>query len=285
MSDKLYYLDALAEILETAIYTMVVKDENPSSLIFVGPSGAGKTKLLKRYDEPYIHITDSITSNGLFDISKKDQANRKKFILLPDINPTLSRRSATMTATIANLLSVTSDGTVRTDDGRGEKICKHSPMGLLTGCTPEIYEKNAKAWFALGLRRRIIPIFYQYTMETEAALQSHVRNGKIHSQPLEIKKLKMPAMNRRPAISENISLQIENLSEKLAGNLGKLSFLEKQIRKWYVKDIVPVSPHVYLRTMAMAHAIRANSSVVRQKEVEFLISLVSFTDAESPKQI
>jgi len=75
------------------------------------------------------------------------------------MNPTLSRRPATVVATVANLLTLTMDGTCRVDDGREEKVAKHNPNWFMSGITPDIYNKQAKKWLSLGLRRRIIRYF------------------------------------------------------------------------------------------------------------------------------
>ena len=270
--------------METALHTASIRDEIPVSLILVGPSGSAKSKLLRSFECAHVHVTDSITSQGLWEIVQRDTKEEKKFILIPDINPTLSRRSSTTQATVGNLLSLTGDGTVRIDDGRGEKICKHSPMGLITACTPEIYHKHARQWFALGLIRRIIPVFYTYSLETQEALQKLVREGKIHASFGAPKQLALPPP-ARPNLNSTTPFEFEKKSSMLAQNLGKLQFTDDGIKKWQIKNVVPVSPHVTIRTMAMAHALRRKSPKVEDPEVVFVTSFVSFTDPEAPRQI
>lgn len=282
--EGLYFLEPLSEIVETALYTAFIREEIPVSLIAVGPSGTAKSKLLKTFSSDAIHTTDSVTSQGLWDIVQRDSKNEKKFILIPDINPTLSRRTSTTQATIGNLLSLCGDGTVRVDDGRGDKICKHDVMGLLTACTPEIYHKHAKQWFALGLVRRVIPIFYTYSEQTQTELQKYVRDGRIHASFLTPRIIKFPPL-ARPTINSVMPFEFETRSVKFAHNLGKLSFWEKGIKKWTMREVVPISPHVTIRTLAMAHALRRNSAVVEQKEVDFITNFLSFTDPEKPRQL
>ena len=284
MTDGIFFLESLAAIVETALHTASVRDEIPVSLILVGPSGSAKSKLLRLYESDQVHVTDSITSQGLWDIVQRDSKCEKSFIVIPDINPTLSRRSSTTQATVGNLLSVTGDGTVRVDDGRGEKVCKHPPMGLITACTPEIYHRHARQWFALGLIRRIIPIFYSYSGTTQDSLQKLVREGKIHASFLTPRAI-VPPPPARPALNSTTPLQFENKSQTLAHNLGKLQFLDSGIKKWQIKNVVPVSPHVTIRTMAMAHALRRHSAKVEEEEVDFISDFVSFTDPETPRQI
>lgn len=284
-NEGIFHLDILASIIETALFTGSITDEIPVSLILVGPSGSAKSKLLRHYECERVHVTDSITSQGLWEIVQRDSKGEKSFILIPDINPTLSRRSATTQSTIGNLLSLTGDGTVRIDDGRGDKVCLHAPMGLITACTPEIYHKHARQWFALGLVRRIIPIFYTYSATTTDDLQKLVREGKIHASFGTPRQFTLPPNSVRPVLNSNTPQEFESKSKDLAQNLGKLQFLEGGIRKWQVKKIVPVSPHVTIRTLAMAHALRRRSMKVETQEVEFIRDFVSFTDPEMPRQL
>lgn len=280
-----FKLEAIEELVLTVLYSGFIRDEVPVSMILVGPSGAAKSKILKAVAHPCIHLTDSVSSSGLSDIVQRDTKNEKKFIVMPDFNPTLSRRTATSTATIANLLSITADGTVRVDDGRNIKECKHMPMGMLTACTPEIYDKHAKQWFALGLRRRIIPLFYAYTSATESELQRMVRMDKIHSTVIEPIKLRFPSKAVRPFIPEVIGHELEKHSKDLANNLGKLSFVDERIKKWTIHHVVPISPHVTVRLLAMAHALKRGSHTVSFEDAKFIASFVTFTDPQNPRQI
>ena len=284
MGDELFCLEKLSEIVETILFTSSVRDESPVSVIIVGPSGSAKSKLIKLYQGPNIHVTDSITSQGLWEIVQRDPKNEKQFILIPDINPTLSRRTATAISTVSNLLTITADGSVRIDDGRGDKICNHAPMGLITACTPEIYHRHAKQWFALGLVRRIIPLFFTYTSDTTSELQTYVTNGKIHASFGTPRTLKLPSL-ARPSLNGANAEVLESHSYMFSNNLGKLSFVNKGSKKWAMREIVPISPHVTLRTLAMAHALRRRSAVVGEEETQFVKMFLGFTDPEKPRQV
>jgi hypothetical protein len=283
-TDGIYHLETLTEIIETALFTASVREEIPISLILVGPSGSAKSKLLRAYKCDQIHVTDSITSAGLWEIVQRDIKNEKNFILIPDINPTLSRRTSTTTATVGNLLSLTGDGTVRIDDGRGDKVCKHLPMGVITACTPEIYHRHARQWFSLGLTRRIIPVFYSYTSTTLDSLQKLVREDHIHASFGLEHEFKLPPV-ARPLINSVGTFEFQTKSSDFAINLGKIQFIQEGMKKWQHRNIVPVSPHVTLRTLAMAHALRRRSMKVEQPEIDFISTFVSFTDPENPRQL
>jgi len=282
--NNLYHIEQIQEVIETVIYTACIRDENPVSIIIVGPSGIGKSMMLSRYQSEALRPTDSISSQGLFDISLHDPKGEIKFLLIPDMNPTLSRKPATVQSTIANLLSFTSDGTVRIDDGRTQKECKHAPVGLITAATDDIYNRQAKKWFALGLRRRIIPVFFKYTQETLRKLQGLVREDKIHSTQPPPKKMFL-SRKARPAVPKDMLVMIESLSIRFSLLLGKLYAHEGEIKRWYVREVVPVSPQIILTNLIRAHALRSNRATATQEDYNFLCRFLDFCDPEHPREI
>jgi hypothetical protein len=286
VNNEAYFLDEIKEILETAFYTASLRDTVPISMILVADSGTAKSKLILSISTlPGVHKTDSFSSKGLFDLMAADVEKKIRFITTPDLNPTLSRKASTVEATVANLLSVTADGTCRVDDARGEKVCKHGAIGLLSACTPSIYHGQAKKWFALGLRRRIIPVFFTYRTSTLDALMKLTRGGKINGGDFQDMKLKVPVEKQMPLISDNQMLEIEIKSRDFAHNLGKLSIREDKIKKWVVQKVIPISPFVTLQSMARAHALRANRTAINKTDIDFISHFVEFTNPEEPRQI
>lgn len=282
-ANEMYCIEPLQEVIETVMYTASVQGSIPSSLILVGPSGIGKSMMLSRYSSENLRHSDSISSQGLFEIASQDHKGAVRFLLIPDINPTLSRKASTVQATIANLLSFTADGTVRVDDGRREKECKHSPIGLITAATNEMYDKQAKKWFALGLRRRIIPIFFRYSASTKDKLQKLVRQNKIQSMSPKQIPINLPLL-ASPPISDEMNMEIQSLSHQFAQHLGKLAYFHDNKKKWAIHEVVAIAPQITLMTLLRAHALRAKRTPT-QEDYEFLLRFVDFCDPEHPKEI
>lgn len=285
MTNQPYFLEVIQEILETALYTSSIRDAIPISLLLVGESGVAKSKMLMRLAGECIHLTDSFTSQGLFDIVADDKKNLIKFVVTPDLNPTMSRKSSTVQATVANLLSITADGTCRVDDGREQKVAEHSPMGFLTACTPDIYHRQAKKWFALGLRRRIIGIFYTYTKETQNALLALVRQDKINATNFKPFVFAAKEMQASPVISHDQKMTLESHAKDFAVNLGRLSFMQDDIKKWIVVNVMPISPLVTLNTLVRAHALRDGRVEVNEKDMQFIAKFIGFTNPQEPRQL
>lgn len=214
-----------------------------------------------------------------------DSKNEKRVLVIPDLNPTLSRKPATSNAAIANLLTLTNDGTVRIDDGREKKECSHLPMALITACTPEIYKKHAKHWFALGLRRRIIPIFYDYSIETLNNLQRLMRENKIQTAMLPSVSLMKKSAVKPPDVNGSFAMDLQALSAQFAVNLGKIAYVDETITKWEVKKIIPISPHGTIRNLCRAHAMWRGSRAIGKDDIRFVSNFIDFSDPQTTRKI
>src|SRR5256885_34772 len=106
-------MDTLQEIIKTLLFTTFVRDAVPVSGILVAPSGTAKSTLIRAMAGPFIHVTDSFSSAGLWELVIRDPKNELRFISVPDINPSLSRRPSTVQLSVANLLSLPFYGTGR----------------------------------------------------------------------------------------------------------------------------------------------------------------------------
>lgn len=285
MPNSPYLLDSIVDVLITTLYTASVRDAVPVSLLLVADSGTAKSKLLKSMSGKSLHHTDSFSSQGLFTLMQNDQAGEIRWIIVPDLNPTLSRPAKTVSATVANLLTLTMDGTCRVDDGRSEKLMKHKPIGMISAVTPDMWQKQAKRWFALGLTRRIIPIFYEYSLSTVEKLKAIVRDGQISGNDFPANSI--PSRKELlPAMPKEEALQIDSIGTQLAINLGMTRGKSSDGKlAWWSKKIVPISPIVLLRTMACANAIKHNRGSVNESDIQFLISFLEFTNPQSPKQL
>lgn len=281
-NNKAYCLGMLQQMLKTVVYTASVKDAIPVSVILVAPSGTAKSKLLKSFLGDGLHQTDSFSSQGLFELVAQDPTNKLRWIVTADMNPTLSRRQSTVEATVANLLTLLMDGTCRVDDGRSVKQMKHNPIGLISACTPDIFAKQTKKWFALGLRRRIIPLFYEYSNETIRELLSKVREDKISGADFPTVRFSI-SHKHNPAMSHNIALQIEALGINMSTNMGLTRATDSEGKvRWFAKQIIPISPVVVLRTIAKANAIKMDRGQVSNEDVEFTARFVDFTNQSKP---
>lgn len=284
LSSPLAGMQPVEELLHAVVGTAFVTGYIPVSCIVVAPSGAGKSRTLIRFDADYIVRADDLTSSGLFDILASDKENKIKYILVPDFNPVLSHKASVSQLLIANLLSVTQDGTVKIADGRQQKECKHSPVGVLTSCTFDIFARHSRKWHELGITRRIIPLHYSYSLQTIRTAQKLIRQGKITSKipPLQISEYKPTLVT----ISKEHAIELETLSERLALNLGQYISLKRgQRTPQQGSALLPMAPHLILTALVKGNAVRFNRKVVRDCDIDVATEFVSFTDMVNRRQL
>jgi len=306
--------EPLCEILETTLFSAHLTNAIPISLMLIGPSGAGKSKLVMQYQHAAgCHVTTDVTSMGLQELLAKDSSGKVHFIIIPDFNLVLSHRHSTLQLTIGNLLSMTSEGTIRIDDGRAIKETKHNSIGIISAMTRDMYAGIGKKWIALGFNRRFLPINYDYSLKTREQVQRSIAMGKTTMLHLSEKRLVIPASLIDVQISDGNSNRISTYSNELATNIGWVGINSrnrggrkqkvngepvqkgKQIAKQDQHEFRPraiftgkqieFSPHIVLRTLARAHALRSNREMVNEDDLEFLMKVIQFTRFDQPVQL
>jgi hypothetical protein len=288
--ETLIGMDGIQEIIEAALYSVYLINAVPISLILIGPSGAGKSKVILQYQSSTgCHITTDVTSSGLQDILAKDIAGKIRYIIIPDFNLVLSHRHSTLQLTIANLLSMTSEGTIRIDDGRQNKETKHSPVGIISAVTRDIYATVGRKWVALGFARRFIPINYDYSLATRDKIQKSIAAGLTTMLQLAERKIHRPPEACNVEISEAYSQDLATYSHELANNIGWVAVPNKREpskpKAWHTGKQMEFSPHVILRTVARAHALKSGRMIVGEEDINFTLKLISFTRFDRPVEL
>lgn len=281
----------LDEIIQTAIITSRLKETSPVSLLLVAESGAGKSKTLLRFHADYIYRCDDLTSKGLFDLLGEDTKNNMSFLLLPDLNPALSHRGSVSNLLMANLLTITADGTMAVADGRNNKILQHRPIGVISAVTTDMFYRNHKRWKMLGLLRRFLAIHYCYSSPTIALALKEIGKDRINANQLtQIHMLN--GSYALPKIEENYSLQLESFAKDLATNLSQyISYNvtpeknNRALKIGFGRPVLPMSPFTVLRTMARAHAALQKREEVSESDMGFIQKLIQFTAMARPAEL
>jgi hypothetical protein len=284
VSAPLAGVQPIEDLLGAIVGTAFAEDSIPISCMIVAPSGAGKSRTIIRFDAPYIMRCDDLTSSGLMDILTRDSKSEIKFLLIPDFNPILSHKASVSNLLLANLLSVTQDGTARIVDGRGNKEVKHKPVGIITAVTFDMFARYSRKWHELGITRRILPIHYTYSLRTIQQAQTLIREGKINgnNQPMSMSEYRQ----LKVVIEQNLANDIQILSERLAMNLGQFIKLNRGVRTpQYGEALLPMAPHVVLNSIARGNAVRFGRRRLEQADVDLATEFVSFTDMVNRRQL
>lgn len=308
LDEAMIGMEPICEILETVFYSAHLQHSIPLSVMLIGPSGAGKSKAVMQYQHSVgCHVTTDVTSMGLQELLARDIKGEINFIIIPDFNLVLSHRHSTLQLTIGNLLSMTSEGTVRIDDGRAVKETKHGPIGIVSAMTREMYAGIGKKWVALGFNRRFLPINYDYGLKTREQVQYSISNGFTTMLHLVEKKILVPSHKVEVEISSKDAARLMTFSNDLANNIGWVpinSHSNKKLRKplrdgrgvkrqaqapeefapraLFTGKQIEFSPHIVLRTLAKAHALREERTLVNEYDMDFIMRLIAFTRFDQP---
>jgi len=281
-------MQMIETIIRTVISTGQIRDAVPVSLMIVGPSGGGKSKTLLAFKGAAVHLTDDMTSTGLADIIKADKDSAITHIMLPDFNPVLSHKASVTGLTVANLLGITQDGTIRIDDGREVKELEHQPMGILTAVTPLMYEKNLHKWDVIGFRRRFLTIHFDYSPGTIKTAMDLIGSGLLKGGQLVTVAVNAPKEKQAPRIVPGLNADIDQIAGTMSSHLAAFVGVKVQDghrqKKWFQgRPVPPMSPKHMCRWMAQAHAFNESRPVVSKQDIAFLLQLLEFTDPTRPK--
>ena len=288
IATSLVGLTDVMEIVNVSLMTSFIENAIPVSIMLIAPSGAGKTTIIRKFLADFIHKTNDLTTSGLWNILRNDQQEKITHIALEDFNPLLSHKSSVSNLTIASLLSVMADGVMRIDDGREQKELKHKPVGIVTGVTPDMFKDNLEKWQALGLVRRFLPVHYAYNDMTIQEAQRRVRNGTVHNKSVQSVTIPRPEKSANPKIPEEFARDIETQSMVLGNRLGVIAIVSKnaqnQWKKEYIQGmgVLPMAPHIVLRTMAQARALLYGRKICDKSDVDFIVKVVGFADPMQP---
>jgi len=284
----------LQDILETTFFTAALKNCVPLSVILVGPPGTGKSKLILQFSAPSIHVTNDVTSQGLAELVQDDKGGDIRHIIIPDFNIVVSHKAATTNLTVASLLTMMSEGVLRIDDGRRRKEMEHPPVGIVTAMTREIYEEHAVRFRKLGIGRRFIPVFFGYGIKTREQVQDSIRDGGTTLCQLEKKMVWLPPKDKWPfeiALDGALAERVRNLSRDMADALSFHPAWVKEANNgqasWKIqpqRGQVPIefTPHMVLRAMCQAHALREKRHAVVAEDVDFVRDFVTYMNYSLP---
>jgi hypothetical protein len=292
VSEKLIGTERLSNVIETVIWSGALANSIPISCLVVGQSGTGKSKTVLSFQAPSLFITNDMTSSGLFEAMLRDRENKIRHILFPDMNAILSHKGSTTDLFFGNMLALMSEGITRIDDGRQTKEIPHLPVGLIAAATPEMFDSQSKKWGMTGLKRRFLPLFFDYSTTTRQKVNEGIRNGHVTLKQIQKTKIDLP---KRPAtinIPEKESLEIESLSRLLAEHLSWHSqrVRDPETRRIFVRAVpgaapMEFTPHLMLRALACANALKEKRGKINAADMAFLTDTIDFCRYGSPVQL
>jgi hypothetical protein len=203
----------LSKIIECAIISPYIKNENPLSLMIVAKPESGKTRHLKeyRFNKGLVYMTDCTAYGLTRDIVPKLISGEAKTIIIADILTPLAKATKTRASFIAFLNNLIEEGLAKITT-YCTILDKEVKANVITSVTPEALEDGRHEWAKLGFLSRFIVFSYSYDRLTvqkildyysRKGLSLNVRVGDIHEP--RGKSDKVNTMNETKAFQHHIA--------------------------------------------------------------------------------
>lgn len=281
-------VERVDRILSRLALTGLVKNgRGLISATLIAPSDAGKSELLLRNQPAGARVINDFTFGSLVPIVADPKP--PKWIVVPDLNQAMSHKPAVANLTMAFLLPLLGEGVteipgldghakvrtaLRRAKGRGITI------GLLTAMTPEMFFSKRGKWKETGLLRRLIPIYYSYSVESQVEIQTLIRKGEDR-----LTYTHGSIRSRGKAIDVTIPERLERPIERLSEQVSdQLSFRSKGGRTVQAIEF-PFSIHKTLRTYVRACALQDSRSACTEADFAATEDFARFIRYDRPERL
>jgi hypothetical protein len=261
-------MEPVLEILRTVVMSGYVKAERPVSILLIALPDSGKSEAIMHYFTPQIKVMSDFTAKGLLRIVQ-GQAEKRTFIIAPDLNMVISHKPSVANLTFGCLLSLLQEGTMKISDGGGENEYKGARIGFAAAITPSVLSGKAGRWRGTGLLRRLLPVYYDLSDDTINKVHLQIREGNYKADG-EIVNLKCPAEPMIVVIPKDIRQKVDELC-RLVSN-------ERLEPRGF-------SPHKHFRCYVKARALIHGRNKVIDQDFQDLKRATEFFRLDRGRQI
>jgi hypothetical protein len=257
----------------------------------IAPSDSGKTQLMLGSLPKNSRVLNDVTTITLMRILREPV--RPEYLVIPDLNTVISHKPAVAELTMAMLLSLMAEGVTELNPGLESevkiKMSRAKAVGIriaiLTGMTPEMFMGKRGKWRATGLLRRLLPIYYSYTRETQDRIQtaitqddrlnyhhSHVNGG--------------TGAARVVSVPEHMNEHFRRLSEYIARDQLVWKTQARDGRQYVARPHeYPFSVHKVVRQLARSAAALRGDTEVQQCDLQEVENVCAFMRYDSPEKL
>lgn len=266
-SGSVVRVEPLRVIVETAELTTCLVGDRPLSLMLISESGAGKTRIVLTSQfagSRNVQVLSDFTGFGFLELIEQSMRDGKYsgMFLVPDFNAALSHKQATTGYTLATLLTLLGEGVVGEIampevKKKLDLVMKSEvKIGIIACVTPQMIYRRSAQWKALGLIRRLLPVFYTYGPGTVSIIQSELINSEGTGKFYEMHKTALPLCKFAVSIPQEMRSRVMNLASNTTNTLF-IPFWKKDGTKGQRKaEEYPFDVQNAFATYTRAHAIR-----------------------------
>lgn len=251
--------EVIEHIIKIAIYTTMLKRENPVSIILVAPVEHGKTEILKKF--AFINSVKIISDFNTFifaDFATEYQMNQKKTIIIPDFLRIVKKKSSTANNSLTIINAITEEGWM----GKlpmGQSIDRPIKANVITAITKDEMGDKRHKWVKIGFLSRFIPISFSYNEATKQQIREYIKD-RIYKlddmQDFEIEEKEKIDI----ALPKKLANEIEFIAKSIAIRNNLTGFrLQRQ-----------------LQVLAMGNALSNKRNVVNEDDIKMIKEISLF---------
>lgn len=293
-------VEPILDIIETILWTSMIKDEKPASAILIAGVGFGKSAILeKSYKAPKVkeewrdikgkdgaitkaktqtvtqigtvlYTTDSTPYTLYHKYGDLLKSGKIKHIVIPDFLSILTKNKEAMPDTIRFYNSLIEEGIFRIESRYSDFVTEVPvQVGLITAVSSQDYDIRRKTqnWGAMGFLSRVLPVSYSYTNNTKGKILHSTFLREYHSEVNFV--LKFPDKQ----ISVDLPLKFEKPITKLANNIKDAT------------DEVGARRQKQLMTFLMGTALKQGRDIVNAEDVEILMKYSKFFNSDCTAEL
>lgn len=282
-------VERLTTVLRVIAVSDMVPNAHPISATLIAPSDAGKSALLTHTLPASARVINDFTTASMTTLLA-DQHPPKR-IVVPDFNQVISHKPSVSALAMAFLLALLAEGITEIPgvDEKAKLLAKNFKkrglrIALLTGMTPEMFHSRRGKWRAIGLLRRLVPVYYTYSQDTAEEIQSSIQRGidQLDYTFSHQKKLK----SRPVSVNEKISQQVKSLSQFVVDNQLVWNRRSGDGRTFVEKGHeFPFSLHKIFRSYVKAHALLNNRTNATRADFDALKDFSKFVRYDRPEEL
>ncbi len=262
----------------------------PLSVNLIAPSDGGKTQLMLQALPQNARVLNDVTVMVLMRLMREPKP--PTYLVIPDLNIVIAHKPTVAELTMAMLLALMGEGiselnpgldnAVKIQMGRAQKTGLR--IALMTGMTPQMFFAKRGKWRATGLLRRLVPIYYTYTIRTQKRIQDSIQAGKDTLDYTHRPSRHLP--KRHVNIPQRHEQLLRDLSEQVIEQLTWRAGDKREGRPFKIKaHEYPFSPHKVLRQLARSSAVLDKRDVVTDEDFARVEDIACFMRYDRPEEV
>jgi len=173
-------LEPIIEILQAALWTGMLSDEKPVSVMLIAEQESAKTEALKYFrGTRTIRYLSDLTSRGLLPYKSDIKEGKLRHLCLLDLVRLLAHGKGVSERTIQTIASLMEEGESETSDAGGRESwgTDFPRIGVLMAITPRFFKAKRGKWRQTGFLTRFVPICFTYSQNTVHEIHRQIANG------------------------------------------------------------------------------------------------------------